>query len=170
MFCTKCGIQNPNHAKFCLGCGIEMVALSSVVQQHAAPNWSQRIKKWSRRAVWASLGLSLVVAMVVGALDSLQPAKQNIVGTLYAENFPFIDIAADRESLARWNALEEIKDDQEQLVQYATLVKEEKVFPVAPGTGVQVIQVTGADCSVNITTGKEAGKTGWVSCWMVKRQ
>jgi len=120
--------------------------------------------------VWASLGLSLVVAVVVGALDSVQPSKRNIVGTLYAENFPFIDIAADRESLSRWNVLEEIKDDQERLVQYATLVKEEKVFPVAPSTGVQIIQVVGQDCQVNITTGKETGKTGWVGCWMVKRQ
>ena len=137
------------------------------------PDWIKHTPRWSRKLVWASVVFSLIVAVIGGVIDALVPPRHSqprIVGSLYAKDFPFIDIAVDQESLARWNALGEIKDDQERLVQWATLAKEDKTFPVAPGTEVRVIQVVGGDCSVNITTGKEVGKTGWVGCWMVNRQ
>jgi hypothetical protein len=37
MFCIKCGARNPDHAKFCFGCGKEMVVPSSPVLSQSIP-------------------------------------------------------------------------------------------------------------------------------------
>ena len=89
------------------------------------------------------------------------------LGRLYAENFPYIDIAVDRQSLQLWKAIDDSKDDAQAAARYGELVKGRKVFPVELDTIVRVEERLGEDCRVRVASGKELGKTGWVQCWMI---
>lgn len=61
-FCTKCGKQNPDTAKFCTGCGTTLTPIiaTSVPSQPLSPQIESKIKRnWTVIAIVAILGFGV---------------------------------------------------------------------------------------------------------------
>ena len=63
-FCTICGKQNPDTAKFCTGCGVTLVAKQETTVQAAFPLEKGRAKK--KKPNWILIGSLGALAVAIG--------------------------------------------------------------------------------------------------------
>lgn len=84
-FCTKCGKQNPDTAKFCIGCGTPFKAATtspaaSVVQKDTEPGNVLGGNKKSKRKGWIIVGIVALLGLGAGAyFIFLKPKKREAV-------------------------------------------------------------------------------------------
>jgi hypothetical protein len=61
MFCPKCAVENPDKARFCRQCGVEMRAVQEPTQQ-APPPSTKRLGRFVGAAVLSAFGLIFLLA------------------------------------------------------------------------------------------------------------
>ena len=89
-YCTKCGKQNPDTAKFCTGCGATLTnAIVQPAQQTKIPNASNSLKPESNRknkTTWVIVGTIVLIGLLAGAYFLFFTKKKGDTGSTTVAN------------------------------------------------------------------------------------
>lgn len=66
MFCPTCAAKNPDNARFCRQCGVEMRAAAQQPAHKAPPAPPRRLGRFVGAAVLSALGLIFLLAGLTG--------------------------------------------------------------------------------------------------------